>query len=812
MKKLLVIGGIFAGLVLATVVIVPFVVDVDRYRPQVVKAVNDKIQGNLELGKLSLSLWGQIRIQVEGVTLSDSRGRKILSVNDAYFHLPFSSVFSGEPVLTFKLKKPAVSVVKDASGKLNVMTLMKPEAAQAQAPAPSLSGAPQTSGAPTQPSNTVALPAIVTKARLGIELDDATLTYRDEATHLDTRVDRLHLAAHDLSLTRPMKLEANADLDTTIGKEISVKGPLQIDGSASVRLATKDGAGSLEEATAHFKGDFSKLDIQLPGTFEKKAGVTAELEAGFKMTPADLRLEKCELRFLDAVLTLTGDVKNLSTGPIVALNLKSNAIELAPWTKVMPSLKEYELGGSASLDGQVTGPAEKLGYRGTLALNGVTARSPMLKAQPRIDGKIQVVTDRVESLLFTMKAPGNDLRIQGQVNSFTQPVIQLAVTSPGMDLDQLLVLPEKKPGAAAAAPADGKTAAHPAPGGKTAAASDLDALLDPLRQNPMAAKTSVSLAADLKRVKIYGIEMTDLAARAGFKNLTGSIDSYSMKLWNGTITAKGASELAPKQPTYHFETQVQGLDLKQAVESQLALFKNTFIGKADFQMSGSGSSFNPDLAKARLSAKGKMKIAPAIFATLDVGKMVSDGIAKTISSVSDKIPGLKGKSFPIPPSGQSKYEQITSDFTIAQGLFKAPNFATKAEQGKGVDLKGDTQVGLIDLSLKANWEIVDTFNLTKAKDYSPTVPPGVVVPGILADNGVFRLPVSAGCTVMAPCISYTQAPEFLIKVATTNITKAAGGHAKAELQKKATQQLQNAVKNPNVQNAIQGLGKKLFGR
>ena len=813
MKKILVIAGVLAGLILTTAVVLPFVVDVDRYRPQLVKAVNDKIQGNLELGKLSLSLWGQIRVQIEGVTLSDSRGRKILSVSDGYFHLPFSSIFSGEPVLTLRLKKPAVSIVKDATGKLNVMTLMKSEAAPAgQAPAPSLSGAPQ-GGAPTQPSSTVALPSLVTKARLGIEFDDATLTYRDEVSHLDTRIDRLHLAARDLSITRPMSLEANADLDTTVGKEISVKGPLHVEGQASVRLATKDGVGSIEEASAHLTGDFSKLDIQLPGTFEKKAGVTAQLEAGFKMTPADLRLEKCEFRFLNAVLTLSGDVKNLSAGPIAALSLKSNSIELAPWAKLVPSLKEYELGGSASFDGQVNGPVEKLGYRGTLAVNALTARSPMLKTQPKIDGKIQIVTDRVESMVFTMKAPGNDLKIQGQVNSFTQPSIQLAVSSSGMDLDQLLVLPEKKP-AAATAPADSKPGAKTAAGGKAAPAADMDALLDPLRQNPMAAKMSVSLAADLKKVKIYGMEMTDLATRAGFKNLVASIDSYSMKLWGGSISAKGASELAPKQPTYRFETQVQGLDLKQAVESQVALFKNTVVGKADFQMSGSGVSFNPEIAKARLSAKGKMKVANAAFASLDVGKMVTDGIAKTISSVSDKIPGMKGKSFPAPPSIQSKYSEITSDFTIEQGQFKAPNFATKAEQGKGFDLKGNTEVGLIDLALKADWELIDTFNLTKAKDYSVTLPPaGTQVQNILVEPGhPFRLPVSAGCTVMAPCVSYTKAPEFLIKVATSNITRAAGGQAKAELQKKATQQLQNAVKNPKVQDAIQGLGKKLFGR
>ena len=53
-KKLGIALGIFFGVLTAAVLIVPLVVDVDKYRPQIVDAANQHLNGKLELGKLSL--------------------------------------------------------------------------------------------------------------------------------------------------------------------------------------------------------------------------------------------------------------------------------------------------------------------------------------------------------------------------------------------------------------------------------------------------------------------------------------------------------------------------------------------------------------------------------------------------------------------------------------------------------------------------------------------------------------------------------------------------------------------------------------
>ncbi|MEZ4751505.1 MAG: hypothetical protein R3B54_13075 [Bdellovibrionota bacterium] len=68
-----------------------------------------------------------------------------------------------------------------------------------------------------------------------------------------------------------------------------------------------------------------------------------------------------------------------------------------------------------------------------------------------------------------------------------------------------------------------------------------------------------------------------------------------------------------------------------------------------------------------------------------------------------------------------------------------------------------------------------------------------VVPQILAKDGVVSLPVQVRGTVMDPKVTYTSAPEALVRVALDNIKRAAENRAKAEVQK-----------------AVQNEAKKLF--
>jgi hypothetical protein len=142
---------------------------------------------------------------------------------------------------------------------------------------------------------------------------------------------------------------------------------------------------------------------------------------------------------------------------------------------------------------------------------------------------------------------------------------------------------------------------------------------------------------------------------------------------------------------------------------------------------------------------------------------------------------------------------ISSDFTIAGGKLSAPNFVAKAQKDKGIDLKGSTTVGLKDQSLNADWTVIDTYNLTHARDLSANVA-GTDVQHILArGNEPVQFPIHLGGTLSNPEKSYGQVPEYFASVALGNVTGAA---TSKYIPKNAP---------PAVQQGIGGLTKKLFG-
>jgi hypothetical protein len=694
-KKLWKIFGILFGLLILAIVLAPTIINVDRYRPQITHAANERIHGKLELGKLSLSLLGKIRIQVDGLKLKDAQGREVLSADDAYFHLPFLSLLSGSPRMIFKMNEPRLHVVKDSSGQLNVMNLAKevPETREVKQEAEGKPAGQRPSEEVSQNSEKEELPGMVKRARLGLELANSVVTYRDEATGSSTEVKDLNVFAKDLSLSHPTQFSIWADLNTRVGPTAVIKGPFRVEGEANPQ----------------------------------------------------------------------------------------------------------------TVDGKL-----KVDYRAKLTVDRLRVQSPLLKTEPEINVLVQVLTDRLENILVTMKAPGNDLRVEGKLVSFTKPKLDLHVTSPGLDLDQLLV--SQAPEQSSQAKAQSKPQEKPSTKSQSGVAAksdhsgDLNAIFAPVRENPILGNAVGNMDVNIQALKVQNATLNQIVCQLDFKEKVADLNSCQFQLFSGTVKPSGRLHMAPKTPRYEFSADLKNLDLSQAVQSRMPLMKNTILGKANMTMSGQGASLNPDEAKANLKARGNMKVEQAVFATIDVAKMVQEGLNKALQKIAEKVPAARGKTLPNNPlAGGSKYELISSDFTISDGKFQAPNFSAKAVPKQGVDLTGSASLGLQDYSLKSRWEIIDTYNLTGARDLSVDVA-GTKIEHILAQgDGPVRFPVGVGCTILKPCYSYEETPEALLKVASNNLTGAMRGKAGDELKKKADQYLKGAP--PSVQESLKGLFK-----
>lgn len=776
MKKILIILGSLLALFLAAIVVIPMVVDVDQYRPKILKKANEKLNGKLELGKLQLSLWGTIRVKIEGLDLTDAKGLKVISVKDAFVTVPWTSIFSGSPVLTFNMQDPAVRVVKDAAGKLNVMTLLK------DAPEKEVAGSGGTPAA--NGDGSVELPSILTNARLGIDVKNALFSYEDEIKKSVTLTKNLNLKVRDLSLSRKTDVELSGLFESTAENFLKISGPFVIAMHATPHVENGEFQGFAGDVSANF----DDIEIEAAKAFYKKKGITARLSGAMVLNKEILTISSLDAKFFNAEIRMTGKVTDLQTGPNVDLVVKSNTIPLQPWNELIPMLKDYSLSGSASFDAKANGPAEKLQYAADFVVKDLKAKAPQLKVEPEFNLSMKIVTDRIESFTATMMAPGNDVTIQGSVTSFTQPKVDLKVSSSSLNLDQLIDFPPPSASGAKSgtAPSTGK--------GGVPAAEDLDAMLDPLRKNDVAKAMTLVAAVNAKMIQFYGVKMKDVIAKLSMRNLTFFIDSASLKVWDGTVGLKASTAMMPKIPTYEFSSTLSGLELQQAVKSQFQLLKDTVLGTLDFKIAGSGSSYNSEAAKRSLSAKGTFKITNAVFQSVDIGKLATEAVNKALEKIADKIPAAKGKTVKPLPEGTSKFDYMASDFTISGGHFSAPNFTAKAQKEKGMDLRGTTEIGLIDQELKAEWEMIDTYNMTKTRDIGFDVA-GIRVDHVLAEDGnPVVIPITIACKYTSPCPSYGKVPEHFLKVAFANTKKDATQAVKKEVKEKAVEQGKKLLK------------------
>ncbi len=779
MKKLgIVLGSLFV-LVFGAIIVIPLVVDVNQYNPQIVKIVNEKINGTLELGKLSLNLWGKIHVGIDGLVLKDSKSNKLIAVKDASFDMPYFSVFSGSPLITLRMVQPEILVVKSKEGKLNVMSLMKPSV---ETPAEKT----QAEGAPQK----IALPSMALNAHVGVSIENAKLVYKDEGMVLSNTIDNFNFRVKDFSLSRKTEIELWADLKTKMGTDLKVEGPLKLIADLTPEIS----GGEFKSASVNATFTADELAIEKGDLFIKKKGVPTNFKFSGVISQEVLKLKQAAMKFHNAEIVVTGEYQQ-SAGANIKFDAKP--IDLKPWSELVPMLKEFELEGKVSMNGEVRGTPDSLQYLANIKAQDFAMKGPNLKAKPVINAEIMIATDRVEKFQVNLKGPGNELNLSGKLLSFSKPQLTFAMTSPkGMDLDQWIEFP--KPTAKITTEKDGKHAE-----GTQAPKADFDAMLEPVRKNEMMKAMTVDGSVSIAFMKAMNVRIDDIAAKIKMKNLVAALTGLKMKMYSGVIGGAFTVDLKPADPQYTMNLSVNGLDIQKAVESQFQSFKDTIIGNLSANMQGAGSSFNADEIKKKLQLKGDFKIANAMFKSIDAARMANSALGDSIAKIAAKVPALQGKKVNISLNKETRYEMVSSQFTLANGYLEAPNFFAKAAVKSGIDIKGYTKMGLIDESLDAKWELIDSQHLVDP--INVTVGNKTIINALAkGDNEPLIFPITVGCKWSSPCPNYTSSAEYLAGVTLGRATKAIGEEAKEKVKNVVQDAVKKAIGGGNPLKGIFG--------
>jgi len=387
MKKPLVITGIVIAVLLLIVIILPFVINVNRFKPTLESKLSDALGRKVEIGNIGLSIISG-SVNVDNLVIAD---------DPAFSHSPFLQakelkagvallplVFSGKlEVSSFTIEDPQVSLLHSPSGKWNFSTL---GAGGFQAPAK---------------SNSSAAAAFSVEE---LKITNGTMVVGTVGAGGKTQTyQNVNLEASDLSYTSqfPFKFSAKTPGDGSVKVE-GKAGPINpTDASLTPLSASVDvehldlaSTGFVEASSGlagliDFTGDLASDGQQMTskgtvkankikavaGGSPSKVPVNIDYDTAYDMKKQTGVLKTGDVHIGNALAHLTGGYDTSGTAAKLDMKLDGSGMPVADLEGILPAVGVTLPSGAALTSGSlnlnltITGPVDKLVIAGPVDLS-----------------------------------------------------------------------------------------------------------------------------------------------------------------------------------------------------------------------------------------------------------------------------------------------------------------------------------------------------------------------------------------------------------------------------------------------------------
>ncbi len=559
MKRGLKIFGIILAVVFAILLIIPFFVNVDKFRPQIEAKVGEAMNSKVVLGKLSMSLIPSLKIStqtIEVTPLDPQYPEKFLTGSDMKLSLPLWALL-GSPSVTIELSKPQLAII-EKNGKYNFETFIKKEATPEKAPE-----------AATESSSFIQNK--IEAARLTLKVIEAKVSLRSTKANADVVIDEMLLKNLGLNAPIDIKILSNVNYKS---EEIEVKGPFEFSGEV---VTSKNG----DEIAADFDliGDFSTMLMKVGSTFQKleKVPFKFHMKGAFKKG-ATTDLNVSDLVFELASLKLAGKMAATGIGTetgTVDFDIKNQTSKLEDIAALSPLLNDYKLQGNMSFfakaKGSVKNPALDIEFKAD-DLKGKTPKLGLpineLKIKLKVQGTLEepiVELDPADLLIGK-----SDLRLRMTAKGLKAPDVKISLESKHLDLAFLKSGKESEAGTSEAEAAKGKA---------------LDAALDEMApgiekslKNPMLDKAKVVFTIDFKELKLQGAKLSNVSMQSSYNERNFALKDASFNGYGGQVQMLGASRLNPAAMTYDYTMKLRNIDLAKGIAAHAPEWKGQLSG------------------------------------------------------------------------------------------------------------------------------------------------------------------------------------------------------------------------------------------
>jgi AsmA protein len=426
MKRALKIVGIVVAVLIVIVLVLPFVVNVNDYRPRIESELTNALGRNVTVGNLSLSLWSG-SLAADNIAIADDPSfssspfihAQKLDVGVELVPLILSKTIH---ITNLTLTDPQVSLLRDRSGKWNFSTLgsaspakktgATPPSSAGQSPTPSGSEAKKTSPArpsenaaqnPSEAANPKSESSIEQNLSVGkLSIKGGQISIADTKAPAKAHVYKnVDLTVKDFSYTSqfPFSLTAdlpgggNVKLDGTAGPinqndasmtplkaKIDVKG-LDFLASGFIEpssgiggVANFDGTVSSDGTQAQSNGNATvdRLKVSPKGSPAQRS-VALKYQTTYEMQKQTGQLQ-ADVTVGKAVAKLIGTYDLRGDSPMLSMKLNAGNMPVDDLETLLPALGvtlpsgSSLQGGTLSADMNINGPVDKLVITGPVKL------------------------------------------------------------------------------------------------------------------------------------------------------------------------------------------------------------------------------------------------------------------------------------------------------------------------------------------------------------------------------------------------------------------------------------------------------------
>ncbi|HEX3738928.1 MAG TPA: AsmA family protein [Terriglobales bacterium] len=419
MKLALKIVGIVIAVLIVIIIVLPFVVNVNNYRPRIESELTNALGRNVTVGNLSLSLWSG-SLTADNIAIADdpsfstSPFIKAQSLNVGVEMLPL--IFSKTLHVTdLTLSQPQVNLLRDRSGKWNFSTIGSASptkktgaappssAGQAPAPAEATKTSPATPESPKEATNPKSESSIEQNLSVGkLNIKDGQVSIADTAKATKAHVYKnVNLTVKDFSYTSqfPFTLAAELpgggtiNLDGTAGpinpndasitpvqakldvKNFDVGASGFIDPSSGISgVASFNGTVNSNGTQAQSSGDatIDRLKLSPKGSPAQRS-VALKYQTTYDLQPQTGQLQ-ADVTVGKAVAKLSGTYDLHGDSPVLNMKLNAGNMPVDDLETLLPALGvtlpsgSSLQGGTLSADMSINGPVEKLVITGPVKL------------------------------------------------------------------------------------------------------------------------------------------------------------------------------------------------------------------------------------------------------------------------------------------------------------------------------------------------------------------------------------------------------------------------------------------------------------